>query len=80
MKTDGWYDIVSPDVRLTLGDLIADCPIISWASSCVQLTKLDDLKSAINAVKADVVVRQSLPLKMLGGEVKKASWLTSNHQ
>ncbi len=56
MNNDAWYDVVGSDIRLTQGDMILDCPVISWESAPVQLTEPDALKSAVTAVQADVVV------------------------
>ena len=25
-----WYEVVGPDVRLTQGDIILDCPLLKW--------------------------------------------------
>jgi len=54
-----WYEVVGPDVRLTQGDIILDCPLLTW--------QLDDaaegekasgerLFQAAKGIKADVVV------------------------
>jgi hypothetical protein len=54
-----WYKHVEADAPLTQGDLITDCPIITWASSEIIRTGAEDaeaLKAATRAIKADVVV------------------------
>ena len=55
-----WYEVVGPDVRLTQGDIIVECPLLKW--------QLDDtvegeskvsgerLFKAAKGIKADVVV------------------------
>jgi hypothetical protein len=59
--TDAWYEIVDADTRLTQGDLIFDCPLVSWdpasvtpAENAGQTSRT--LQDAVRAIAADVVV------------------------
>ena len=36
--SDIWYETVSPGERLTRGDIIFDCPLVSWSSTPIQVT------------------------------------------
>ena len=54
-----WYDIVAPDIPLTQGDLILDCPLLTWQSNTLILEGSDEsevLMDATTAIQADVVV------------------------
>jgi hypothetical protein len=54
-----WYEIVDPDVHLTQGDLIFDCPLLAWQDNTLRLEGADEsevLKGATSAIQSDVVV------------------------
>ena len=54
-----WYETVNADMPLTQGDLISDCPVLTWQGDTLRLEKDDELeviKSATSAIQADVVV------------------------
>lgn len=57
---DPWYDIASPDAELTQGDLILNCPILTWdgqrAATSQTLEDETQLKQQIVAFRADIVV------------------------
>lgn len=60
---DLWYDAVAPDIPLTQGDIILDCPIIRWANSPVERFENETLESLLESLdalyevaKADVIV------------------------
>lgn len=55
---DSWYDVVASETRLTQGDLIFDCPVLQWQSTPIREKEdsKEQLKSAIDAVVADVIV------------------------
>lgn len=56
---DLWYEVVNPDVPLTQGDLISDCPLLTWNISAVDPGSPVDvgaLRQAVTAFRADVVV------------------------
>ncbi len=58
--TNGWYKIVDPDVPITQGDIILDCPLVTWRGD--QLPDLEGkresevLKAAMVATIADVII------------------------
>ena len=57
--SDTWYTHVDAEHPLTQGDIILDCPLITWKSVDVELTGSEEsetLKAATTAIKADVVV------------------------
>ncbi|MHA2031975.1 MAG: hypothetical protein ACW99Q_21600 [Candidatus Kariarchaeaceae archaeon] len=59
MPNEPWYESVSADTPITQGDLIFNCPILSWTSENIDLqgAKEDEvLKGSTLAVSADVVV------------------------
>lgn len=54
-----WYEIVESSDPITQGDLIFDCPLISWEPKEIDLEEKDEeeiLKGLIKAIIADVVV------------------------
>lgn len=56
---EAWYEIIGPDISLTQGDIIFDCPLLAWQDNALRLEGVDEtevLKSAANGIKADVVV------------------------
>ena len=57
--SDAWYEIIGPDISLTQGDIIFDCPLLAWQNNTLRLEGADEaevLKSAVNGMQADVVV------------------------
>ena len=58
--TDKWYEQTSAQTPLTQGDIIVDCPVLSWQNAPFELTTNDNheerLKGSVAAVRADVVV------------------------
>ena len=59
MMSDSWYSHVEAENPLTQGDLISDCPVISWAAGPLNLSGSEEgevLKAATTAIRADVVV------------------------
>jgi len=57
--TEAWYEIVGPDISLTQGDIIFDCPLLAWQDNALRLEGADErevLKSAANGIQSDVVV------------------------
>jgi hypothetical protein len=58
--SDPWYQTVGPGERLTQGDIIFDCPLVSWAPSPIQVTgsssEFEALKQGRIAFQADVIV------------------------
>lgn len=56
--TDTWYKSVEVNDRLTQGDLIFNCPILTWKSEISQLQTIEGetLKREIEAIQADVIV------------------------
>ena len=56
---EAWYEIIGPDISLTQGDMILDCPLLAWQDNTLRLKRADEaevLKSAVNGIQADVVV------------------------
>lgn len=56
---EAWYEIIGPDISLTQGDMIFDCPLLAWQDNTLKLEKADEaevLRSAVNGIQADVVV------------------------
>ncbi len=53
-----WYEVVGPEVRLTQGDWIADCPLLAWDAAALPPSgeELDALRGAARSLRADVVV------------------------
>jgi hypothetical protein len=54
-----WYEIVGPDISLTQGDVIFDCPLLAWQDNSLRLEGVDEsevLKDATTGIQADVVV------------------------
>jgi hypothetical protein len=54
-----WYEIVQAHTPLPQGDLIFDCPVVSWKGGTLEFTEEDQsevLKSATVATAADVVI------------------------
>lgn len=53
---EGWYEVVSSETRLTQGDLITQCPLVSWKRAPVQMTDQAALRALTEAVQSDVIV------------------------
>ena len=54
-----WYAVVGPEVRLTQGDIILECPLLKWQlDDAAEGEKSSDerLSKAAKGIKADVVV------------------------
>lgn len=54
-----WYEVVDHDIPLTQGDLIFDCPLLTWQSNALRLEGSDEsevLMDSTTAIQADVVV------------------------
>ncbi len=57
--SEPWYQVVNADEPLTQGDLVFNCPLLSWGEIPPQVndgSEVEVLKQAITAFKADVVV------------------------
>jgi hypothetical protein len=58
--SDLWYETVGPAERLTQGDIISDCPLLSWSPSPIQVagsgSQVEALKQGRVAFQADVIV------------------------
>lgn len=58
--SDVWYEEVEAATRLTQGDLIDNCPLITWKAEPVQLLyggeEAESLIGMIEAIQSDVVV------------------------
>ncbi|MBP9019402.1 MAG: hypothetical protein KBG04_06270 [Bacteroidales bacterium] len=56
---DSWYEIIGSGKPLSQGELIFDCPLITWKGEKIShVNKLDPdiLEAATEAVRADVIV------------------------
>ena len=59
MPDEPWYESISPDTPITQGDLIFNCPVLSWQDENLALQGADEtevLKGSTIAVSVDVVV------------------------
>lgn len=58
--TNNWYETVDANSKLTQGDIILDCPILTWKSEIPQLmssqSELEVLQASVEAIQADVIV------------------------
>ncbi len=57
--TKGWYKLASPQTPLSQGDLIADCPVLVWATERISVSDSSnetDLEGAVDCQKEDVIV------------------------
>ncbi len=57
--SEPWYQVVAADEKLTQGDLVFNCPLLSWSPNPFQMSDLSEvevLKQAVTAFKADVIV------------------------
>jgi hypothetical protein len=54
-----WYEVVSPAAPLTQGDLILDCPFLTWNMPSIAAdspVETASLQQSVSAFRADVVV------------------------
>lgn len=53
-----WYEVIGPEVRLTQGDLIVDCPLLAWDAAALPASgeEANALRGAARTLRADVVV------------------------
>lgn len=58
--TEAWYELAKASTKLTQGDIIFNCPILTWKPEMPKLqaieTEIEVLKGAVDAIQADVVV------------------------
>jgi hypothetical protein len=57
--SEPWYQTVEADAKLTQGDLVFNCPLLSWNAIPIQMSassEVEVLQQAVSAFKADVVV------------------------
>ena len=56
--SDPWYKAVRPEDRLSQGDVIFDCPLLSWTSSPIRVisagSEVETLKQGGMTFQADV--------------------------
>jgi hypothetical protein len=59
-RSNPWYEVVGPEARLTQGDLILECPLLTWqlddAAPGEPKASGERLFRAAKGIKADVVV------------------------
>ena len=56
---DAWYEEVDASTRLTQGDLILNCPLVTWNPQPLQPDvggATESLRAMVDAIEADVVV------------------------
>jgi hypothetical protein len=55
---EAWCEVIGPEVRLTQGDLIADCPLLAWDAAALPVAgeETDALRGAARSLRADAVV------------------------
>jgi hypothetical protein len=54
-----WYEIINSDYSLTQGDIISDCPLVSWKAEEVSLEGKgheEVLKASTEVISADVII------------------------
>ena len=59
MSDEPWYEIINADKSVTQGDLIFNCPILSWNPENLNIREINGnevLEGATEAISADVVV------------------------
>jgi len=60
MMNESWYEVIPAGSPLTQGDLIFDCPLLTWSdralSPAAEANEAEHLKGEIRAFKADVIV------------------------
>ena len=57
--TDSWYEVIAGNPLITQGDLISDCPLLTWNVEALAPTASADagvLHHAVTAFRADVIV------------------------
>lgn len=58
--SEPWYEMAGPGERLTQGDIVFNCPLVSWAPGPIQVTgagsELEALRQGRIAFQADVIV------------------------
>ena len=57
--SEGWYEEVQADSQLTQGDIIQDCPLVSWKAEDLQLDGREEteaLKGMTEAIRVDTIV------------------------
>jgi len=58
--SDKWYDLVDPSAPLTQGDLIFDCPVLTWEPDALiangNTFETEVLQNAVSVVSMDVIV------------------------
>jgi hypothetical protein len=58
--SEPWYGGVGPGERLTQGDIIFECPLVSWSAAPIQVTspgtEVEALRQGRVAFLADVIV------------------------
>lgn len=38
---EAWYEIIGPDISLTQGDMIFDCPLLAWQDNTLRLERAE---------------------------------------
>lgn len=58
--SENWYEFISAETPLTQGDLVFDCPLLSWQPENLHVQggrlEQESLEGGINAISADVIV------------------------
>ena len=58
--TDRWYDLAAPNASLTQGDLIFDCPVLTWQTGAYfsqeGTHEPEILKNTVDDISVDVIV------------------------
>lgn len=58
--TNEWYEVVNSDVPLSQGDIVLECPILTWSDEPLSLESTEDVSEVLNgaslAVSADVII------------------------
>lgn len=57
--SDVWYEVAEANTKLTQGDIIFDCPLVSWSAESLELEHADEvaiLEGATEVIQANVVV------------------------
>ena len=56
---EGWYEEVQAEAQLTQGDIIQNCPLVSWKAEDLQLDgeeETEALKGMTEAIRVDTLV------------------------
>lgn len=58
MMSESWYEVVEAERPLTQGDLVFDCPLLTWNDTPRQATsgKPSELKEHVSGFQEDVIV------------------------